>query len=161
MQETKQNPVVRKVLVVNVEPERAFAAFVKNMGQWWPKEHHIGESPLAAVVVEPRKGGRWYEKDEDGSKCDWGTVLIYDPPRRLVLSWHLNGDFEFVPDIARASEVEVRFISEHPGRTKVELEHRHFERHGDSGDQLRTEVDKPGGWSYVLESYRKLAEGWQ
>jgi hypothetical protein len=74
----------------------------------------------------------------------------------LVFSWHLNGDFKFVPDIAQASEVEVRFIPEHPGETKVELEHRHFERHGESGDRLRTEVDKPRGWSYVLEGYTKL-----
>ena len=111
---------------------------------------------MVAVVVEPQKGGRWYEKDEDGAECDWGTMLVYEPPRRLVFSWHLNGDFEFVSDVARASEVEVRFISEHPGTTKIELEHRHFERHGESGDRLCTEVDKPGGWSYVLEGYSKL-----
>ena len=86
-------------------------------------------------------------------------VLLCESPRRLVLSWHLNGDFEFLPDIARASEVEIRFISEHPGKTKVELEHRYFERHGESGDRLRTEVDKPGGWSYVLEGYVKLISG--
>jgi uncharacterized protein YndB with AHSA1/START domain len=113
MQQTEQNPIVRKVVVVNAEPEQAFAIFTKSMGQWWPKEHHIGGSPLVAVVVEPRTGGRWYEKDEDGSECEWGTVLVYEPPRRLVFSWHLNGDFEFVPDIARASEVELRFIAEH------------------------------------------------
>ena len=153
MQQT--DPVVRKTVVVDAEAEHAFAIFTKNMGQWWPKEHHIGGSPMVAVMVEPRNGGRWYEKDEDGSECDWGTVLVYEPPRRVVFSWHLNGDFEFVPDIARASEVEIRFISEHPGKTKVELEHRHFERHGESGDRLRTEVGKPGGWSYVLEGYVK------
>jgi uncharacterized protein YndB with AHSA1/START domain len=128
----------------------------ENMGQWWPKEHHIGESPLAAVVVEPRNGGPWYEKDADGAECEWGTVLVYEPPRRVVLSWHLNGDFEFVPDTARASEVEVRFISEHTGQTKVELEHRNFERHGESGDRLRRQVDDPRGCSYVLASYTGL-----
>jgi uncharacterized protein YndB with AHSA1/START domain len=157
MQQTVQNPAVRKVVVVNAEPECAFAVFTQNMGQWWPKDHHIGESPLVAVVVEPRDGGRWYETNENGSECDWGRVLAYQPPYKLVLSWHLNGDFEFVADQERASEVEVRFTSEHPGQTKVELEHRHFERHGDSGDRLRTAVDKPGGWTTVLDGYRELA----
>ena len=111
---------------------------------------------MVAVVIEPQSGGRWYEKDEDGSECEWGTVLVYEPPRRLVVSWHLDGDFKFNSDIAQASEVEIRFIPEHSGKTKVELEHRYFERHGESGDRLRTEVDKPGGWSYVLEGYGKL-----
>ena len=156
MQQT--NPIVRKVIVVNAELEHAFAVFTKNMGQWWPKEHHIGASPMIAVVIEPRNGGRWYERDEDGSECEWGTVLAYEPPQRLVLAWHLNGDFEFVPDITQASEVEIRFTSQ-VGKTKVELEHRHFERHGDSGERLRTQVDKPEGWSYVLENYLKSFSG--
>jgi uncharacterized protein YndB with AHSA1/START domain len=86
----EQNPAVRKTIVVNAEPEHAFAVFSQNMGQWWPKDHHIGGSPIVAVIVEPCAGGRWYEKDEDGSECNWGTVLVYEPPRRLVFSWHLN-----------------------------------------------------------------------
>jgi uncharacterized protein YndB with AHSA1/START domain len=152
MQQTESS--VRKVVVVSVEPDHAFAVFTKNMGQWWPKEHHIGGSPMVEVVVEPRSGGRWYEKDEDGSECDWGTVLAYEPPRRIVFSWHLNGDFEFDPDIAHASEVEVRFTPD-AGKTIVELEHRHFERHGESGDRLRTTVEKPEGWAYTLENFAK------
>jgi uncharacterized protein YndB with AHSA1/START domain len=156
MEPTTQNLVVRKVIAVNVEPEKAFSIFTKNMVQWWPKEHHIGDRPMAALVVEPFNGGRWYERGEDGSECDWGKVLVYEPPHRVVFSWHLNGDFEFVPDIERASEVEARFRSERPGETTIELEHRHFERHGESGDRLRTEVDKPGGWSYIFENYRQL-----
>ena len=83
-------------------------------------------------------------------------MLRWDPPNGLILSWHLNGDFEFVADISRASEVEVRFTTEAVGRTRVELEHRCFERHGETGDRLRTEVDKPGGWTYVLDGYAKL-----
>jgi uncharacterized protein YndB with AHSA1/START domain len=157
MQQTEQNPAVQKVIVVNVDPERAFSVFTQNMGKWWPKEHHIGVSPLVAVVVEPRSGGRWYEKDEDGSECQWGTVLVYEPPHRVVFAWHLNGDFEFVADPVKASEVEVRFIPETANKTRVELEHRHFERHGESGDRLRTQVDQPGGWTYVLAGYGRTA----
>src|SRR6202162_4676588 len=119
MQQTEEHPAVRKKIVVKADLEHAFSVFTKNMGQWWPKEHHIGESPMVAVVVEPQKGGRWYEKDEDGAECDWGTMLVYEPPRRLVFSWHLNGDFEFVSDVGRAGEVEGRFISAHAGMTKV------------------------------------------
>jgi uncharacterized protein YndB with AHSA1/START domain len=156
MQQTAEHPVIRKTIVVNADIQRAFEVFTQNMGQWWPKEHHIGGSPLLAVVVEPRNGGRWYEKDEDGSECDWGTVLDWQSPTRVVFSWHLNGDFEYVADITRASEVEVRFTTEREGWTRVDLEHRCFERHGESGDRLRTEVDKPGGWTYVLDGYAKL-----
>jgi uncharacterized protein YndB with AHSA1/START domain len=152
MQQTE--PIVRRVVLVNAELEDVFVVFTENMGQWWPKEHHIGASPMVAVVIEPRAGGRWYERGEDGSKCEWGTVLAYEPPNRLVLGWHLNGDFEFVPDVGQASEVEIRFTPE-GGKTKVELEHRHFERHGDSGERLHTAVEKPEGWTYVLENYLK------
>src|ERR1700757_3669142 len=143
MQQTEEHPVVRKTIVVNADIQRAFEVFTQNMGQWWPKEHHIGGSPMLAVVVEPRSGGGWYEKDEDGSECDWGTVLHWNPPNSLVLSWHLNGDFEFVADIDRASEVEIRFATEAQGQTRVELEHRCFERPGETGDRLRTGVEKP------------------
>jgi uncharacterized protein YndB with AHSA1/START domain len=159
MQQTQEHPVVRKTTVVDADVERAFEVFTQNMAQWWPKEHHVGKNPPLAVVVEPRNGGRWYEKDEDGSECDWGTVLHWDPPSRVVFSWHLNGDFDFVADISQASEVEVRFAPETEGRTRVELEHRHFERHGETGDRLRTEVEKPGGWMYVLGEYAKLLGG--
>src|SRR5258707_7426333 len=89
----EQNPAVRKTIVVNAEPEHAFAVFTKNTGQWWPKEHHLGGSPIVAVIVAPRAGGRWHEKDEDRSACNWGTVLAYGSPRTLVDSLHLNGEF--------------------------------------------------------------------
>ena len=92
------------------------------------EEHHIGVSPLVAVVV-------------------------YEPPHRVVFGWHLDADFEFVADPAKTSEVELRFIPETSNKTRVELEHRHFERHGEIGDRLRTQVDQPGGWTYVLAGY--------
>ena len=155
MQQTEQSQAVRKTVTVKTDPEAAFSVFTNSMAKWWPKEHHIGDTPFFAIVVEPHPGGRWYEKGEDGSECDWGTVLCYEPPHRVVFSWHLNGDFEFVPDTAKASEVEIRFTPE-AGGTRVELEHRHFERHGESGHRLRTEVNKPDGWTFVLAGYVKL-----
>jgi uncharacterized protein YndB with AHSA1/START domain len=156
MQNPEQSQAVQKTVIVNTEPERAFAAFTDNMAKWWPKEHHIGGTPFFAIIVEPRAGGRWYEKGEDGSECDWGTVLCYEAPHRVVFSWHLNGDFEFVSEIAKASEVEIRFIPEGVEKTRVELEHRHFERHGESSERLRTAVDKPEGWTLVLSGYERL-----
>jgi uncharacterized protein YndB with AHSA1/START domain len=156
MQNTEQSQAVHKTVIVNTEPEHAFSVFTNQMAKWWPKEHHISGTPFFAIVVEPRAGGRWYEKGADGSECDWGTVLRYEPPHRVVFSWHLNGDFEFVPDITKASEVEIRFSPEGAGKTRVELEHRYFERHGESSDRLRTAVDKPEGWTFVLSGYEGL-----
>jgi uncharacterized protein YndB with AHSA1/START domain len=159
MQQTKENRVVRRTVVVNADVQRAFQVFTQNMGQWWPKEHHIGGTPPVAVVVEPRAGGRWYEKAEDDSECDWGTIVHWEPPTRVVLSWHLNGDWEYVPDITRASEIEVRFMPETGDRTRVVLEHRHFERQGETGDRVWTQIQEPGAWTYVLGEYGKLLGG--
>src|ERR1700740_3752470 len=85
MQQTAEHPVVRKTIVVNADIHQAFEVFTQNMGQWWPKEHHIGGSPMLAVVVEPRSGGRWDEQDEDGSGIGWGTRVGWDHATRLIL----------------------------------------------------------------------------
>jgi uncharacterized protein YndB with AHSA1/START domain len=143
---------VRREITVHAPPERAFAVFTERFDAWWPRSHHIGAAEMQQAVVEPRRGGRWYERGTDGSTCDWGEVLAWEPPHRLVLSWHLGGDWRYDPDPAHASEVEVTFTPTGEG-TRVELVHRHFERHGAGGDQLRESVAGPGGWAGLLDLY--------
>lgn len=145
-------PPVRKSVVVRASPEHAFAVFTASMGRWWLKTHKIGPAPLKDVVIEPRTGGRWFERDEDGSECDWGKVLVWEPPRRLVLTWQIGADWKFDPDFA--TEVEVNFIAAGKAETRVELEHRHLERFGERAEQLRAAFD--GGWPTLVESFAAL-----
>jgi len=107
------------------------------------------------AVIEPRAGGRWYEKGEDGSECEWGKVLVWEPPVRVVLGWQLNPQFKFDPGVV--TEVEVRFIAEAPGVTLVELEHRNLERFGEQAEALREKVGSPRGWSELLALYATTA----
>jgi uncharacterized protein YndB with AHSA1/START domain len=146
---------VRREITVNAPPERAFSVFAERFDVWWPRGHHIGDAEMQEAIIEPRAGGRWYERGVDGSECDWGEVLAYDPPHRLLLSWHLNGEWAYDPDPAHASEVEVTFTPAGEG-TRVELVHRHFERHGASAEGLRRGVSADGGWGGLLELYAKL-----
>jgi hypothetical protein len=112
---------------------------------------------MAEAILEQREGGRWYERGVDGSECDWGTVLVYDAPNRVVVSWHLNGEWAYDPDPAKASEVEVRFIAEGPDVTRVELEHRHLERHGGDWEAVSRGVGGDGGWAGILRGYSEVA----
>ncbi|MGH3341423.1 MAG: SRPBCC domain-containing protein [Carbonactinosporaceae bacterium] len=108
---------------------------------------------MADFIMEPRAGGRWYEVGVDGTECDTGRVTAYEPPDRFTLAWHLDGTWQYDPDPAHASEVEVRFIADGDDRTRVELEHRHFERHGDGAAAVRGGVDSPNGWGFCLAAY--------
>jgi uncharacterized protein YndB with AHSA1/START domain len=134
--------------------ERAFTVFVEQMETWWPATHHIGKTPFEAIFVEPRVGG---------SQCDWGTVLAWDPPHRVAFSWHVgpghdSPDWTFHPDMAKASEVEIRFSPDGPSATLVELEHSKLERHGEGYEQLRALFDGPGAWSGILAEFAKKIE---
>src|SRR3954452_20857588 len=127
---------VRREITVDATPQRAFEVFTEGFDTWWPRSHTIGEAELDRVVIEPRAGGRWLELGKDGSECVWGEVLAYDPPNRLALTWHINGDW--VKEEA-ASETEVTFTPAGGGATKVELAHLHLERHA-AADKLREAV---------------------
>jgi uncharacterized protein YndB with AHSA1/START domain len=148
---------VRKSTRVAATPQKAFDVFTKAMGRWWTKAHSIGTSPQQDVVVEPQVGGRWYERGEDGSECNWGHVLVWDPPHRVVFAWQINGDWKFDPSFV--TEVEVRFIPDGPSATRVELEHRNLERFGDKADGVRAAFDSPEGWGAGLKAFAKLVAG--
>lgn len=125
--------------------------------RWWPRTHSISAVPMQEAVIEPRVRGRWYERGEDGSECDWGHVLVWEPPGRVVLGWQLDSQFKFDPAVV--TEVEVRFIPESANVTRVELEHRHLERFGEQGATLREKVGSPDGWGRLLELYAAAAAG--
>ncbi|MBV9702375.1 MAG: SRPBCC family protein [Methylobacteriaceae bacterium] len=142
---------VRKTIRVNAGQKRAFEVFTAGMGRWWPKSHTINTSPPKEVIVEPRAGGRWYERGEDGGECAWGHVLAWDPPSRVVLAWQISGKWKFDPELL--TEVEVRFTAEGENATVVELEHRHLDRFGADAEAVRKSIDSPGGWGGILEHF--------
>jgi uncharacterized protein YndB with AHSA1/START domain len=147
---------VRKQVMVNANQQRAFDLFTNEMSRWWPATHNILKSPIKQYVIEPRGGGRWYAVGEDGSTCQTGYVIDWHPPQRVVLAWQLSAEWQFDP--ALVTEVEVRFIAESASTTRVELEHRHLQRMGERGAQVRSMVDAPGGWTAVLESFKQCVD---
>jgi uncharacterized protein YndB with AHSA1/START domain len=163
MASTVEAAVVRKSVRVQASVERAFSVFVEQMETWWPATHHIGSTPFEAIFVEPRVGGRWYERNAKGEICEWGTVLKWDPPHCVAFSWHVgpghdSPEWKFDPDMSKASEVEIRFMAEGLG-TLVELEHSKLERHGEGYEQLRAMFDGPGAWEGILAEFaKKVAE---
>lgn len=147
---------VRKSIRVNAPPARAFEVFTAGMSRWWPATHTTLKSPFKEAIIEPREGGRWFHRGADGSECETGLVRLWEPPRRVVLIWRLNAKWEYDPDLV--TEVEVRFTPDGEG-TRVELEHRHIERMGESAPTARAAVDGPGGWGAILEQFRNAIEG--
>ena len=148
---------VRRSVFVQAPPERAFQVFAEGFDTWWPRSHSVVAADQEAVFIEPVAGGRWYERGVDGTECDWGQVLAYEPPDRLLLSWQLDQEFEPDPDPGAASEVEVTFTREGDG-TRVTLEHRGFERRADGGAQVAESVAGEGGWSGLLAAYAEVAQ---
>ena len=149
---------VRKSITVKATAEHAFQVFTEGFDTWWPRSHSIGESPMEKAIIETKAGGRCYQRSVDGTECDWGRVLVWEPPRRFVMAWQLNGEWQYEPDLAKASEVEIRFTPESDGSTRVDLEHRHIARHGVSAGLVRTGVDSPNGWSGLLQMFAERVE---
>ena len=148
---------VTESIVVDAPAERAFQVFTEEMGTWWPPEHHILEGDLAEMVFEPRVGGRIYDRATDGSECQWARVLAYEPPSRVVFSWDISLAWKIETDPAKTSEVEIRFVPEAANRTRVELEHRNIERHGEGWEKMRDSVGSPQGWRVGLTRFAERA----
>jgi uncharacterized protein YndB with AHSA1/START domain len=121
------------------------------MGKWWLKSNSIGSSPLMDVIIEPRAGGRWFERGEDGSECVWGKVIAWDPPNRIVLAWQLNGEWRY--DAGLITELEIQFLAAGENATQVELEHRNLERYGDKAEAMAAALGSDSGWPGLLERY--------
>jgi len=148
---------VRVQIRVAAPRETAFRVFTEGLATWWPMAtHHIAKVPAATSVIEPRVGGRFFERGQDGSECDWGVVRAWEPPERLVLGWQIDADWKYDPGCE--TTVEIRFLAEGPDRTRVELEHRDLDRFGARRDELRGQLGGEGGWPALVELYRVRAE---
>jgi uncharacterized protein YndB with AHSA1/START domain len=158
MTASAQQASVRTQIVVEAPIERAFQVFTEEFGRFKPSEHNMLDVEIAEAVFEPRVGGNLYDRGVDGSECRWARVLAYEPPSRVLISWDISPQWEIETDLEKTSEVEVRFISEAPDRTRVELEHRNLDRHGDGWEGMRAAVDSDGGWPLYLERYAELLQ---
>jgi uncharacterized protein YndB with AHSA1/START domain len=147
---------VRHEIVVDASIDRAFSVFTEDFGSFKPPEHNMLGVEIAETVFEPRVGGHLYDRGIDGSECRWARVLAYEPPNRVVISWDISPQWQIETDLEKTSEVEVRFISETPERTRIELEHRNLDRHGDGWDAVRAGVDSEGGWPTYLQRFAAL-----
>jgi uncharacterized protein YndB with AHSA1/START domain len=147
---------VRKVVSVQAPQAVAWRVFTEKMGTWWPlASYKIGAAKAVDAVIEPHVGGRWYERGEDGSTCEWGRVLAWEPTARLVLTWDISADWQ--PDPTLNTEIELRFIAEGKNVTRVELEHRRLDRYGARRDEMRAIFDSSGDWGRLLEAFARAA----
>ena len=153
----KSRQVVRKELLINASQLRTFQAFTEQIDHWWPRSHHIGKSEMKRAVLETKGGGRWYEIGVDGSQCDWGKVLVFDPPHKLILAWQITAQWQYDPNFL--TEVEVNFIEQGPNRTRLTLEHRNIEKFGLKAEEMWSAFDSEGGWTGMLNALAKHAEG--
>ncbi|MEH2519521.1 uncharacterized protein YndB with AHSA1/START domain [Bradyrhizobium sp. AZCC 1610] len=147
---------VRKVMTVQAPRSVAWRVFTEQMASWWPLAHYkIGKTNAVDAIMEPRVGGLWYERGDDGSTCNWGSVLAWEPPSRLVLSWDITADWQYDPNLK--TEIEVLFIAEGEGATRVELEHRKLDRYGARAAEMRHIFDTEGDWGRLLAMFAARA----
>jgi hypothetical protein len=158
MMEQTTGMAVKKTVTVDAAPAWAFEVFTQRLADWWPLDtHHIAEKDAVGARFEPFQGGRFYEVAADGTETQWGTVTVWDPPHRFAYHWQLDAEWAFDPDTEKASEVEVRFTEEAPGRTRVDLEHRLIERFGDRAEQMLVVFGSEGGWTGLLRRFSEAA----
>jgi uncharacterized protein YndB with AHSA1/START domain len=147
---------IRTDVVVDATQDRAFKLFTEQFDKIKPREHNMLGVEIAESVLEPHAGGRIYDRGIDGSECQWGRVLLCEPPERIVFTWDISPYWQIETDLSRSSEVEIRFIAESAERTRVELEHRHLDRHGEGWEGLRAGVEGDDGWPLYLARYADL-----
>jgi uncharacterized protein YndB with AHSA1/START domain len=147
---------VRHSVEVDAPIDKAFEVFTQDFGQFKPPEHNMLGVEIAETVFEPREGGSLYDRGVDGSECRWARVLAYEPPNRVVFSWDLSPTWQVESDLDKTSEIEVRFVAESSERTRVELEHRNIDRHGEGWEGIREGVDGDQGWPLYLRRYADL-----
>jgi len=148
--------VVRREIVVNAPIEKAFTVFTDRFGDFKPREHNLLQVPIAETVFEAKVGGNIVDRGTDGSECRWARILAYDPPHRVVFSWDIGPTWQIEADPEQTSEVEVTFTAETADRTRVELEHRHIDRHGPGWEQVRDGIGHDQGWPLYLDRYAAL-----
>jgi len=150
------NTVVRMHVVVEAPIGQAFAVFTERFGDIKPPEHNLLRAPITETVFEPKVGGHIYDRAVDGSECRWARVLAFEPPDRVVFSWDISPQWQLEANPDNTSEVEVTFIAETPHRTRVELEHRHLDRHGPGWQAVSDGVSHDQGWPLYLDRYAAL-----
>jgi uncharacterized protein YndB with AHSA1/START domain len=153
-----QSTTVRHDVIVNAPLDRAFRVFTEQFGDFKPREHNLLSVPIAETVFEPRVGGHIFDRGVDGSLCKWARIMAYEPPNRVVFTWDIGPTWQLETDPSRTSEVEVRFSAESAERTRVELEHRHIERHGEGWESVAAGVGGDAGWPLYLKRYVSLFE---
>jgi uncharacterized protein YndB with AHSA1/START domain len=124
------------------------------MTEWWFPGNGIGPAPFKQIVLEPRRGGRWFERSEEGTETQWGNVLEWEPPARVLLAWRIDANWKFDPDLE--THLEITFTEEPPGSTRVSLEHRKLDRLGEAGRKMVEAMD--GGWGKLLGRFTALVE---
>lgn len=153
-----QSATVRHDLMVNAPLDRAFRVFTERFGDFKPREHNLLDVPIAETVFEGHVGGHIYDRGSDGSLCRWARVVVFEPPNRVVFTWDIGPTWQVETDLAKTSEVEVVFTAEADDRTRVTLEHRHIDRHGDGWGAVTAGVDGEGGWPLYLRRYGDLVD---
>ena len=157
MTTTPAVPALHGTATVNMPVAQAFEFFTGSMNRWWPNDYHIGQADMVDTVLEARVDGRWYERGADGTECDWGRVLAWEPPHRMVVTWQINGQWQYDDDPEHASEIEVHFTADGPEQTTVDLDHRHLDRLVDGQAMHDQIVQAGGGWSSLLERFATTA----
>ena len=146
---------VRREIVVEVRPAAAFEIFTADMTSWWPADHHIGSAPIQEIVIEPRVGGRWFTRHEDGTETDTGVVTAWEPPGLFVVTWQIGADWKFHTDLI--TSVAVHFEQAAPDRTRVVLEHSGLDAYAADAAAMRETFEADGAWSATLAAFAARA----